>query len=114
VRSCTVRLHGIIYIAFNIAVLTVQHFNCQTGRQTENSKQTGRHIHTDMEKVKQRENLSYIYTHKPLIHCFSGLFIQGITSVSFARDGTQLLTTSFDHTARIHGLKSGKTLKEFR
>ena len=42
------------------------------------------------------------------------LFIQGITSITFARDGTQLLTTSFDHTARIHGLKSGKTLKEFR
>ena len=39
---------------------------------------------------------------------------QGITSVSFAKDGTQLLSTSFDQTARIHGLKSGKTLKEFR
>jgi WD40 repeat-containing protein SMU1 len=39
---------------------------------------------------------------------------QGITSVSFARDGTQILSTSFDQTARIHGLKSGKTLKEFR
>eukprot|EP01041_Mallomonas_annulata_P010902 gene10902-22756_t len=37
---------------------------------------------------------------------------QGITSVTFSRDGTQLLTTSFDCTARIHGLKSGKTLKE--
>ena len=39
---------------------------------------------------------------------------QGVTSLMFARDGTQLLTTSFDCTARIHGLKSGKTLKEFR
>jgi WD40 repeat protein len=39
---------------------------------------------------------------------------KGVTSVTFARDGTQVLTTSFDHTARIHGLKSGKTLKEFR
>jgi WD40 repeat-containing protein SMU1 len=38
----------------------------------------------------------------------------GITSVSFARDGTQVLSTSYDQTARIHGLKSGKTLKEFR
>lgn len=39
---------------------------------------------------------------------------QGITSMSFYRDGTQILTTSFDQTARIHGLKSGKALKEFR
>lgn len=38
----------------------------------------------------------------------------GILSISFAKDGTQLLTSSFDMTARIHGLKSGKTLKEFR
>jgi WD40 repeat-containing protein SMU1 len=27
---------------------------------------------------------------------------------------TQVLTTSFDQTVRIHGLKSGRTLKEFR
>ena len=39
---------------------------------------------------------------------------QGLTSVCFSRDGTQLLTASFDQSARIHGLKSGKTLKEFR
>jgi len=39
---------------------------------------------------------------------------QGITSLCFYRDGTQILTTSFDQTARIHGLKSGKALKEFR
>lgn len=39
---------------------------------------------------------------------------RGITSLCFARDSTQLLTTSYDFTARIHGLKSGKTLKEFR
>eukprot|EP01038_Epipyxis_sp_PR26KG_P011992 gene11992-16055_t len=39
---------------------------------------------------------------------------QGITSLTFARDGTQILSTSFDQTARMHGLKSGKTLKEFR
>lgn len=39
---------------------------------------------------------------------------QGVTSVSFSRDGSQLLSTSFDSTARIHGLKSGKMLKEFR
>jgi len=39
---------------------------------------------------------------------------QGVTSLCFHRDGTQILTTSFDQTARIHGLKSGKALKEFR
>ena len=39
---------------------------------------------------------------------------QGVTSVSFTRDGTQLLSSSFDTTLRMHGLKSGKTLKEFR
>ena len=39
---------------------------------------------------------------------------QGVTSLCFYRDGTQILTTSFDQTARIHGLKSGKALKEFR
>lgn len=39
---------------------------------------------------------------------------QGITSVTFSKDGSQVLTTSFDGNARIHGLKSGKTLKDFR
>lgn len=37
-----------------------------------------------------------------------------IASLCFSRDGTQLLSASFDKTARIHGLKSGRTLKEFR
>uniref|UniRef100_A0A674NF08 WD40 repeat-containing protein SMU1 n=1 Tax=Takifugu rubripes TaxID=31033 RepID=A0A674NF08_TAKRU len=32
----------------------------------------------------------------------------------FCKDSSQLLSTSFDQTIRIHGLKSGKTLKEFR
>ena len=39
---------------------------------------------------------------------------QGVTGVVFSRDGSQILTTSFDCTARIHGLRSGKILKEFR
>ncbi|CAK7357375.1 unnamed protein product [Dovyalis caffra] len=39
---------------------------------------------------------------------------QGVTSLAFSRDGSQLLSASFDNTARIHGLKSGKLLKEFR
>jgi WD40 repeat-containing protein SMU1 len=45
---------------------------------------------------------------------FAQAHTQGITSVSFAKDATQVLSTSYDQTARIHGLKSGKTLKEFR
>ncbi|CAN0419349.1 unnamed protein product, partial [Discosporangium mesarthrocarpum] len=45
---------------------------------------------------------------------FESAHTQGITSVSFARDGSQLLSSSRDQTARIHGLKSGKMLKEFR
>ncbi|CAH0519003.1 unnamed protein product [Peronospora belbahrii] len=32
----------------------------------------------------------------------------------FSRDGTQLLKVSCDHLVRIHGLKSGQMLKEFR
>uniref|UniRef100_H2SDZ4 WD40 repeat-containing protein SMU1 n=1 Tax=Takifugu rubripes TaxID=31033 RepID=H2SDZ4_TAKRU len=39
---------------------------------------------------------------------------KGVTCVSFCKDSSQLLSTSFDQTIRIHGLKSGKTLKEFR
>lgn len=39
---------------------------------------------------------------------------QGITSVIFSKDSSQLLTTSYDNLIRLHGLKSGKTLKEFR
>ncbi len=39
---------------------------------------------------------------------------QGVTSVSFNRDGTQVLSSSFDQTLRIHGTRSGKLLKEFR
>lgn len=38
---------------------------------------------------------------------------QGITYISWSKDSTQLLIASFDHTARAHGLKSGKSLKEF-
>ena len=38
----------------------------------------------------------------------------GLTSLEFTRDGTQILTASFDGSAKIHGLKSGRTLKEFR
>jgi len=39
---------------------------------------------------------------------------KGVTSVHFSKDSSQLVSASFDHTVRIHGLKSGKSLKEFR
>ncbi|KAL5020312.1 hypothetical protein ScPMuIL_003204 [Solemya velum] len=39
---------------------------------------------------------------------------KGITCVNFSKDNSQLLSASFDHTIRMHGMKSGKTLKEFR
>eukprot|EP00405_Crypthecodinium_cohnii_P050918 CAMPEP_0206593660 /NCGR_PEP_ID=MMETSP0325_2-20121206/41809_1 /ASSEMBLY_ACC=CAM_ASM_000347 /TAXON_ID=2866 /ORGANISM="Crypthecodinium cohnii, Strain Seligo" /LENGTH=512 /DNA_ID=CAMNT_0054103769 /DNA_START=201 /DNA_END=1736 /DNA_ORIENTATION=- len=39
---------------------------------------------------------------------------EGITFISWSKDNSQVLTASFDHTARAHGVKSGKTLKEFR
>lgn len=56
---------------------------------------------------------------------FDGAHNQGVTCVVFAKDGSQILSGSFDQTARylfvckefidrIHGLKSGKTLKMFR
>ncbi|KAI8900800.1 WD40-repeat-containing domain protein [Globomyces pollinis-pini] len=39
---------------------------------------------------------------------------QGITCLAFNSDGTQIVSSSFDQTVRIHGLNSGKTLKVFR
>ena len=45
---------------------------------------------------------------------FEAAHSKGVTSVMFSRDGTQILSSSFDTTCRIHGLKSSKMLKEFR
>jgi len=39
---------------------------------------------------------------------------EGLTSLSFNKDNNQVVSTSFDNSIRIHGLKSGKMLKEFR
>lgn len=39
---------------------------------------------------------------------------EGITYIVWSKDSSHILTASFDHTARAHGLKSGKTLKEYR
>ena len=40
--------------------------------------------------------------------------LQKVTCLQFSKDNSQLLSASFDMTVRVHGLKSGKTLKEFR
>ncbi|CAO3697846.1 unnamed protein product [Rhizopus microsporus] len=39
---------------------------------------------------------------------------EAITTLCFNKDNTQILSGSQDHVVRIHGLKSGKVLKEFR
>ena len=39
---------------------------------------------------------------------------EGVTSACFSRDGSHILSSSYDGLARIHGIKSGKMLKEFR
>ncbi|KAI8337577.1 putative vesicle coat complex COPI, beta [Chlamydoabsidia padenii] len=39
---------------------------------------------------------------------------EGVSSLCFNKDGTQILSGSFDQSVRLHGLKSGKSLKEFR
>lgn len=55
----------------------------------------------DIEQGKCRNKLSTAHS-------------QGVTSVSFSEDSTQLLSASFDQTLRIFGLISGKMIKEFR
>lgn len=37
-----------------------------------------------------------------------------MTSVSFSKDGTHVLSSSYDGLVRVHGIKSGKMLKELR
>ncbi|KAI8388543.1 WD40 repeat-containing protein SMU1-like protein [Radiomyces spectabilis] len=39
---------------------------------------------------------------------------QGVTSICFNKDGTHVLSGGYDQTVKVHGLKSGKILKEFR
>ncbi|KRZ76516.1 WD40 repeat-containing protein SMU1 [Trichinella papuae] len=38
----------------------------------------------------------------------------GVTSVQFSRDSSQVLSSSYDYTIKIHGIRSGKLLKELR
>jgi len=39
--------------------------------------------------------------------------LQGVTSIQFSKDNSQVLTSSYDQKARIHYLKSGRLYKEF-
>ncbi|KAJ1656754.1 hypothetical protein IWQ61_003725 [Dispira simplex] len=45
---------------------------------------------------------------------FPAAHAQGVTTLCFNHAGNQLLSGSFDQTVRLHGLKSGKMLKEYR
>lgn len=45
---------------------------------------------------------------------FEKAHTKGITCLQFSRDNSQVLSASFDYTVRLHGLKSGKMLKEFK
>jgi WD40 repeat-containing protein SMU1 len=47
---------------------------------------------------------------KYFLNCHS----HGVTSVHFNKDKSQILSASFDHTIKIHGMNSGKALKVFR
>jgi len=44
---------------------------------------------------------------------FNGAHSKSITSLSFNKNGTQILSSSIDNTIKIHGLKSKRILKEF-
>lgn len=45
---------------------------------------------------------------------FEKAHTKGVTCVQFSKDSSHILTGSFDCTVRVHGLKSGKLLKEFK
>ena len=49
-----------------------------------------------------------------LLRKFSQAHSQGVTCVAYSRDGGQLLSGSFDATVRVHGIRSGRALKECR
>ena len=57
--------------------------------------------------------MSYLCALKSLQHEGELVPLQ-VTCLQFSKDNSQLLSASFDMTVRVHGLKSGKTLKEFR
>ncbi|KAF4716173.1 Serine/threonine-protein kinase smu1, partial [Perkinsus olseni] len=45
---------------------------------------------------------------------FKSVHSDGITCLEFSRDNQKILTGSLDNTCRLHGMHSGRTLKEFR
>jgi WD40 repeat-containing protein SMU1 len=45
---------------------------------------------------------------------FESAHSRGITSVTLSHDNSHILSTSYDSLIRVHGVKSGKMLKEFR
>ena len=50
-------------------------------------------------------------------HClqrFDRAHSEGVTAVTFSKDSSHVLSASFDGSIRVHGLRSGKMLKEFR
>jgi len=80
-----------------------------------------------------RKKLAILNLIGQVLRKFEKAHSKGITSLQFSKDNSQLLSSSFDLTIRIHGLKSGmeksyvylfsfisnllilgKTLKEFR
>lgn len=48
------------------------------------------------------------------IQRFERAHSEGVTSVALSADSTQVLSASFDAAVRVHGLRSGKMMKEFR
>ena len=45
---------------------------------------------------------------------FPSVHSKGVTSVSLSKDDSQVLSSSFDGTAAIHGIKSGSTLRQLK
>jgi WD40 repeat protein len=48
------------------------------------------------------------------IQRFERAHSEGVTSVALSTDSAQVLSASFDGSVRVHGLRSGKMMKEFR
>lgn len=44
---------------------------------------------------------------------FSPAHSQGVTSLSFNKDASEILSCSYDHSIKIHNVKSGKLVKAF-
>jgi hypothetical protein len=71
------------------------------------------HRHTDKAKRQERKS-TRTCTQRIHAHAHAHTSAAAPYSCDFSRDGTQIMTGSYDQLAKIHGLKSGRTLKEFR